>query len=96
MCFNFFFYRKMSHHKQKMVCTFYRLYYMQGKSHILTFSLLIITEIKHQHDPDDDSGIGPSTFTDAMSTTFSEVSHYIPPSIRCVTFPYVHCFLTGR
>ena len=30
MCFPFFFYRKMSHHKQKMVRTFYRLYYMQG------------------------------------------------------------------
>ena len=30
---------------------------------------------KHQHDPDDDSGMGPSMFTDTKSTTLSEVSY---------------------
>lgn len=33
---------------------------------------LLFTENKHQHD-DDDSGMGPSTFTDTKSTNFSEV-----------------------
>ena len=48
--------------------------------HILPFSLSIglfhLTEKEHQRDTDDDdSGMGPSTFTDTKSTTFSEVSY---------------------
>ena len=51
-------------------------------SHILPFIESIIhtipfTEKKHQHDPDDDSGMGSSTFTDTKSTTFSEVSYIL-------------------
>ena len=30
---------------------------------------------KYQHHPDNDSGVGPSIFTDTKSTTFSEVSY---------------------
>ena len=50
--------------------------------HLLPFffiyNLCHFTDIekKHQDDTDDDSGMGPSTFTDTASTTFSEVSHY--------------------
>ena len=33
------------------------------------------TEKRPHHDPDDDSGMGPSTFTDTKSTTFSEVCY---------------------
>ena len=44
----------------------------------LAFCLFVIycTEKEHQHDPDDDSGVGPSISTDTKSTTFSEVSYY--------------------
>ena len=35
------------------------------------------TEKKHQHDPDEDFGMGPSKFTYAKSTTFSEVSYTV-------------------
>ena len=35
------------------------------------------TDKKHHHDTDDDSGMGPSIFTDTKSTTFSEVSYYL-------------------
>ena len=31
-------------------------------------------EKKHRYDPDDDSGIGPSIFTDTKSSTYSEVN----------------------
>jgi len=35
------------------------------------------TEEKHQHHDDDDSGMGPSTFTDTKTTINSEVSYYL-------------------
>ena len=31
------------------------------------------TEKKHQHDPDEDFGMGPNKFTDAKRTIISEV-----------------------
>ena len=37
------------------------------------------TEKEHQHDPDEDFGMGPSKFSDAKSTTFSEVSYCLIP-----------------
>ena len=47
----------------------------------LTFLFSIMfchfTDVKHQHDPDDDSGVGPSISTDTK-TIFSEVSFYLP------------------
>ena len=46
--------------------------------YIICINLIHFTVKKHQHDPDDDSGIGPSTFTDTKSTTLSEVSGYLP------------------
>ena len=36
---------------------------------------LYFTEGKHQQDPDDDSGVGPSVSTDRKSTTSFEVSY---------------------
>ena len=39
------------------------------------FMVFHFTEKKYQHHPDDDSGVGPSIFTDTKSTTFSEVSY---------------------
>ena len=35
------------------------------------------SEKKHQHDPDGDSGMGPSIFTDTKSSIFSEVSCHL-------------------
>ena len=47
---------------------------------IFTFCLslgqFIDTERKHYNDTDDDSGMGPSTFVDTKSSTFSEVNYY--------------------
>ena len=57
-------------------------------SHVLPFSVSIMvchfTVKKCQHDPDDDSGMDPSTFSDAESTTFSEVSYYLHQTV-CIT-----------
>ena len=39
---------------------------------------------KHQRDPDDDSGMDPSTFTNAESATFSEVSYHLHQTV-CIT-----------
>ena len=55
---------------------------MQEQSHILPFALSLVDHFagnKHQYDSDDDSGMGPSTFSDTKSTTLSEVS-YAPQS----------------
>ena len=44
------------------------------------------TEKKHQHDPDEDFGMDPSTCSEAKSTNFSEVSYYVIPCRGvCVT-----------
>ena len=40
--------------------------------------------MKEHHDHDDDSGMGPSTFTDTKSTTFSEVNTLLPSLINIV------------
>ena len=44
---------------------------------------LPFTEKKHQRDPDDDSGMGPSTFTDTKSTNFSDVRYYLIHVVLC-------------
>ena len=58
-------------------------------SYVLSFSVSIMvchfTAKKCQHDPDDDSGMDPSTFSDAESTTFSEVSYYYLHQTVCIT-----------
>jgi len=45
---------------------------------LLVFILMIchFTEMKHQLDIDDCSGMGPSIYTDIKSTTFIEVCFY--------------------
>ena len=35
------------------------------------------TEKKHQRDPDEDFGMGPSKFSEAKSAIFSKVSYYV-------------------
>ena len=40
------------------------------------------TKKEGQRDTDKDSGMGPSISTDTKSSTISEVSYCIPPSIR--------------
>ena len=56
--------------------------------YIICINLIHFTVKKHQHDTDDDSGIGPSTFTDTKSTTLSEVSGYLPQySVVCMAAP---------
>ena len=50
------------------------LYSEKSYSHSVSFHF---TEKKHQHDPDDDSGMGPSIFTDTKSSIFSEVSYHL-------------------
>ena len=67
-------YRKMSHHKQKLVCGTFLTSLCKNIFKIITCHF---TERKHQHDPDEDFGMGPSKFTDAKSSTFSEVSYLI-------------------
>ena len=73
--------RKMNH-KQEMVCAFWSPSYMKIASQSAFLFVNHFTEDKHHHDPDGDSGLGPSTFTDTKSTTFSEVSY-------CLTSIYV-------
>ena len=48
----------------------------------VSFMVFHFTEKKHHHDPDDDSGMGPSIFTDTKSTTFSEVSYTVCIAVR--------------
>ena len=45
----------------------------------LHFVLIFVpfTEKKPQRDHDEDSGMGPSLFTDTLSTTFSEVKYHL-------------------
>ena len=65
-----FSHRKMSHHKQKLVCS------KSSLCKIVSYFLIMachFIEKKHQHDPD--YGMGLSKFT-AKSTTFSKVSYY--------------------
>ena len=55
---------------------------------------------KHQHDTDDDSGMGPSISTDTKSTTFSK-GKLLPPSInlcnvvRAYTVLFLHIGSSG-
>ena len=57
------------------------------------------TEKRPHHDPDGDSGMGPSTFTDTKSTTFSEVSYTVciavckllPPAVYVGIPAWVNC-----
>ena len=41
---------------------------------IASIIIFHFTEKKHKHDPDNDSDMGSSMFTDTKSTTFSEVT----------------------
>jgi len=68
-----FSYRNVNHHMQKLVCAFLDSYHMK-KNLILSLYLVHLTEKKHHHDHDEDSGMGPSIFTDTKSTMFSEVN----------------------
>ena len=76
--------RMMNHHKQELVCRYSLYSYSYSYSYIvlginpflslcLLWMVCYFTENKHQHH-DDDSGMGPSTFTDTKSTNFSEVN----------------------
>ena len=51
------------------------VYSHSSLSHSSANSAFCFTEKKYQYDPDDDSGMGPSIFTDTKSTTFSEVRY---------------------
>ena len=50
-------------------------------SHSVSIMVCHFTEKKHKHDPDVDSGMGPSMKSDEKSTTFSEVSYHLPECI---------------
>ena len=52
-----------------------RLLHMKKLHFVLTF--VPFTEMKHQHDHDEDSAIGSSLFTDTISTTFFEVKCHL-------------------
>ena len=69
---HFFPYRNVNHHMQELVCAFLDSYHMNKK--LNSFYLVHLTGKKHHHDHDEDSGMGPSIFTDTKSTTFSEVN----------------------
>ena len=78
---NFLSIRMTNHHKQELVCRYSLYSYSYSYSYIVLgihpfLSVLCMvcyfTESKHEHD--DDSGMGPSTFTDTKSTNFSEVN----------------------
>ena len=81
-------YRKMSLHRKKLVCTIVHGHMRNNLIYHLFF-LVHFTVNKHQYDPDDDSGIGPSTFTDTKSTTFSEVSCYYYRNTCIVLWPHM-------
>ena len=50
-------------------------------SHSVPIMVFHFTEKKHMHDPDDDSGMGPSMKSDGKSTTFSEVYYCL---LECI------------
>ena len=56
-------------------------------SHSVSIMVYHFTEKKHKHDPDDDSGMGPSMKTNGKSTTFSEVSYHLLECISETTRP---------
>ena len=53
------------------------------------FMFCHFADTNHQHDPDDDSALGPSISTDTKSTIFSEVSFYLPHDVvRMIAMDY--------
>jgi len=62
----------------------------------LAFLFDYFTEKKHQDDPDDDSGMGTSIFTDTKSTIFSEVSYYQKLHVHVILLVHIPSFLYTR
>ena len=86
----------MSHHKQKLVRGAFLTYLCEIVHFFLP--LLIVAchfiEKKHQHDPDEDFGMGPSTFSEAKSTIFREVSYYLIPCSGVCVITILHIFFS--
>lgn len=79
---NFFRIRKMSCHRQELVCTYIGIpgSFANNISHFaISLSIVFCIEKKSQHDDDDESGISPSMSTARKSTILSEVSYSVLP-----------------
>ena len=53
------------------------------------------TDKKHQDNTDDDSGMGPSMFTDTASATFSEVCDYLLIHVLLCDHSCIHLLSTA-